>query len=103
MRALALIAALGLASSATASANPLAKAAKESLTRDGVVAERVPAGSYTYLRIADAEPFWIATMGTGPAPGTPVTVNSFARTSDFHSKRLDRRFATLHFGVVTAR
>lgn len=84
-------------------ANPLATATHETLEKAGVVAERLPAGKYTYLRIEGPEQFWIATIGAGVAPGRAVTVRSFACTDDFHSRRLDRRFATLHFGTVAPR
>lgn len=96
---------LGSASIALANplANPLAAAQHETVIRTGVVAERLPAGKYTYLRLAGAEPFWIATLGPGAAPGAAVEIKSFACSQDFHSRRLDRRFATLHFGVVEAR
>lgn len=101
MRILVLLSCLFTTTFATA--NPLATATHETVSRQGVIAERLPAGRYTYLRLEGPEPFWIATMGDGPAPGRAVTIRSFACSTDFHSRRLDRRFATLHFGVVEAR
>jgi hypothetical protein len=90
-----------MVSGGTATANPLAKAAQESLEVQGVVAERLPAGSYTYLRIQGKTALWLATMGPGAAVGQAVTAKSFARADDFQSRRLKRRFEVLHFGTVT--
>ena len=87
---------------AAAPANPLASASPESITRVGVVAERLRAGTYTYLRVGsgDARPFWIATLGAGAPPGAAVVATSYARATHFTSRRLARHFPVLHFGTI---
>lgn len=69
---------------------------------DGVVEERLEAGSYAYLavRTADARLRWVATMGEGRPLGTHVVVRSMGTRTDFRSRRLDRTFSELVFGVV---
>jgi hypothetical protein len=70
----------------------------------GAVEERLRAGSYAYLRVnpGDGEPRWVVTLGAGPEPGTPVRVRSMGTRSDFRSKRLERTFDTLVFGIVSS-
>ena len=63
----------------------------------GVVAERLGAGGYTYLRVGDT---WVVTLGPGQTVGTPVDVISMGVRNDFRSKRLDRSFDHLVFGIV---
>jgi hypothetical protein len=69
----------------------------------GVVEERVPAGSYTYLAVrrADGSLAWAVTVGRGAAVGERVTIRSFGRQRSFVSPRLHRTFAELVFGLVS--
>lgn len=69
---------------------------------EGVVAQHLPAGGYTYLRIEPerGEPRWVVTMRRDVGPGDRVRVDSLGSRHDFYSRRLDRRFAELVFGVV---
>ena len=67
----------------------------------GVVETRLPAGSYTYLAVRDAaELRWVATTGKGVPEGSPVTVRSYGTRKDFYSRRLDRTFAEIEFGMI---
>ena len=68
---------------------------------EGTVAERLPAGHYTYLSVhTEGGPQWVVTLGEGEAVGTEVTVKSFGLRRAFRSRRLDRTFDELRFGVV---
>ncbi|HET6584625.1 MAG TPA: hypothetical protein VFG69_14300 [Nannocystaceae bacterium] len=68
---------------------------------DGVVEERLAAGSYTYLAVrTGGAAKWVATMGDGAALGASVRIESMGTRTDFHSRRLDRTFPELVFGVV---
>lgn len=67
----------------------------------GVVEQRLAAGSYTYLAVrVGAELRWVATMGPGREAGQRVHVRSMGTRTDFRSRRLDRTFAELVFGIV---
>ena len=67
----------------------------------GVVQEAIPAGGYTYLRVAtQAGDRWVATMGKGAPVGHRVQVKNMGTRHDFHSRRLGRRFEELAFGIV---
>lgn len=68
----------------------------------GVVAERLPAGGYTYLWIEPehGDSRWVVTMRRDVGAGDRVRVDSLGSRHDFYSRRLDRRFAELVFGVV---
>ena len=65
-----------------------------------VVAERVAAGGYTYLRLTTpgGEERWLATMGKGAEPGAEVRVHSYGVRNDFHSRRTGMTFDRLLFG-----
>ncbi len=69
---------------------------------EGVVARRLPAGGYTYLQVEleHGEPRWVVTMRRDVAAGDRVRVDNLGSRHDFYSRRLDRRFAELVFGVV---
>lgn len=70
----------------------------------GVVVERIKAGGYTYLALSaaqGAEPRWVVTLGRGEALGSQVKVRSFGHRRDFYSRRLDRTFPELTFGIVS--
>jgi hypothetical protein len=87
-------------------ANPLFGAAEPAATERtfaGRVLERLPAGGYSYLAVDRGDsspPTWVATMGRGAEVGTRVRVEGFAAQDQFHSRRLDRRFDRIVFGVV---
>jgi hypothetical protein len=68
----------------------------------GVVAEHLPAGGYTYLWVEPehGERRWVVTMRRDVGAGDRVRVDSLGSRHDFYSRRLDRRFAELVFGVV---
>lgn len=68
----------------------------------GVVAEHLPAGGYTYLWIEPehGDSRWVVTMRRDVGAGDRVRVDSLGSRHDFYSRRLDRRFAELVFGVV---
>jgi len=68
----------------------------------GVVAEHLPAGGYTYLWVEPehGEARWVVTMRRDVGAGDRVRVDSLGSRHDFYSRRLDRRFAELVFGVV---
>jgi hypothetical protein len=71
----------------------------------GTVAERLPAGGYTYLRVLreDGASTWTVTLGSGAKVGDRVAVKSYGRQTDFVSGRLHRTFPDLVFGVVSSR
>lgn len=68
----------------------------------GVVAEHLPAGGYTYLWVEPEQgpARWVVTMRRDVGQGDRVSVDSLGSRQDFYSRRLDRRFAELTFGVV---
>ena len=69
----------------------------------GVVEERLAAGSYTYLAVRPdgGSPMWAVTLGSGQPVGARVSVRSFGRRTEFASRRLQRTFPVLVFGVVS--
>lgn len=68
----------------------------------GVVNERLVAGPYLYFGVDAAEGRrWVATLRTSGAKlGDWVNVSSFGVRENFMSKRLDRTFERVHFGIV---
>jgi hypothetical protein len=85
--------------------NPLTSAAlsaADEFTVDGEVIERLPAGSYVYLRVvANGEAHWVAALTSlTPKNVTRARVHVFGRANDFHSARLGRDFAELWFAAV---
>ncbi len=84
--------------------NPLADAAQPDAserTFGGVVAERLRAGGYSYVRVdGDDAQRWVATMGEAPPLLAAVRVKTYGASDDFHSRRLDRDFSRLLFGTV---
>lgn len=84
-------------------ANPLATYA---LSRPeqfvGRVTERIPAGTYLYLRVQHAsELHWVATLRRTAPAADEVRVTVFARAERFTSSRLAREFSPLSFGAVS--
>ena len=69
----------------------------------GRVVERLPAGSYLYLRVIDSEgaSHWVATLRRTASTDDDVRVTVFARAGTFHSTRLSREFSPLSFGPVS--
>lgn len=88
-----------------ADGNPLGQLSRAEIDRapfTGVVEERLPAGSYTYLAVrTDATLVWTVTLGDAPPPGARVKVRSMGSRTGFHSRRLQRTFPTLVFGMVS--
>ncbi|HEU4408460.1 MAG TPA: hypothetical protein VFS43_24570 [Polyangiaceae bacterium] len=77
--------------------------AAERTSFDGVVLERLDAGSYGYLRVrrdGDAAPTWVVTMLPSVGVGARVHVKAYGRARDFDSRRLGRRFDDLYFATV---
>ncbi|MCA9709008.1 MAG: hypothetical protein KDK70_24400 [Myxococcales bacterium] len=68
----------------------------------GTVLEHLATGSYHYLRIAPEQgaPRWVVTMGGEFREGARVEVTGFGAREGFYSRRLDRRFDELTFGMV---
>ncbi|WAS91273.1 hypothetical protein [Nannocystis punicea] len=68
----------------------------------GHIEERLVAGSYVYLAVrgGDGELRWAVVLGDAPPVGADVALTSTARRTDFHSPRLRRDFAELHFAVL---
>jgi len=88
--------------------NPLIAAAlpaQSVFSTDAVVLERVPAGSYLYLRVAaQGRERWAATLASFEPRGTSlVRLTVFGRAHHFHSARLDRDFDELWFAGVSPR
>jgi hypothetical protein len=68
----------------------------------GRVLERLPAGPYTYLRVATAAGArWVVTMGAAPTSDV-VEVRNMGTRTNFHARRLGRDFDELVFGIVAA-
>jgi hypothetical protein len=68
----------------------------------GEIVEILRAGTYTYASVAcdDGTTRWVVTMRRGLSVGHRVDVTNMGVRRDFHSKRLDRTFDELVFGVV---
>ena len=68
----------------------------------GVVTERHATAPYTYFRVSPpaGTAQWVVTMGDCPPAGEPVVVDVMATQHDFYSRRLDRTFEELSFGVA---
>jgi hypothetical protein len=99
-RLLALFSALTF--TAAPAANPLVGFALERPeTLRGCVVERVPAGSYLYVRLEDGR--WLATLSATASAAPCITSTVFARAPRFHSQRLSRDFEPLAFGTLEAR
>jgi hypothetical protein len=91
---------------AAAPGNPLgglSRTAEDLAPLEGLVEELLPAGGYTYLAVrgASGRRSWVVTMGRGASEGDRVAVRSFGRRASFFSRRLQRTFPELVFGLVT--
>jgi hypothetical protein len=73
----------------------------ERIDRRGVdaVAEVLPAGSYTYLRLEGQPETWFVVTDRA-RPGETVAWRGFAEVHDFPSRRLDRTFDHLVFASI---
>ncbi|MCU0656542.1 MAG: hypothetical protein MUF64_15215 [Polyangiaceae bacterium] len=85
--------------------NPLSQLGPEARERrqfEGRPAEQLRAGSYTYVRLVDdaGQGRWVVTMGRGVGGAARVQARTMARVTDFHSRRLARRFDELFFGTL---
>jgi hypothetical protein len=114
-----LIAGLGLTSIAGSAWNPSARSASRAaavnplttLERSasdwtpivGRVEQRIPAGRYAYLAVRTTRGalVWTVTLGRGHELGAQVKVRSMGRGKNFHSRRLQRTFPELVFGIVS--
>lgn len=105
-----------LASDPRRVANPLAQLVHDAVDRapiTGRVEQRLEAGSYTYLALrvdqagpsaraqSQGEPLWAVTMGQGAPPGAHIVLRSMGHSTDFYSRRLQRTFPELVFGIVS--
>ncbi|MDB4985019.1 MAG: hypothetical protein JWN04_197 [Myxococcaceae bacterium] len=82
----------------------LSHSADDERVLTGRVVQRLVAGSYTYLGVqpADTRPLqWAVTLGRGQPLGSEVRVRTLGTKSDFYSRRLERSFAELRFGIVS--
>jgi hypothetical protein len=71
---------------------------------EGTVVERIKAGGYTYLALSTPthrQRRWVVTLGRGEPLGSVVKVRSFGHRLDFYSRRLERTFPELTFGIVS--
>ncbi len=70
---------------------------------NGVVLERLPAGGYVYLRVRGEHglPVWLVTLEGAATRAPTVSATLLARASQFHSARLGRDFAPLHFASLS--
>jgi hypothetical protein len=68
----------------------------------GRVAQRLSAGSYSYLdtRLEDGSQRWLVVMGKSPAPGQEVEAVSMGTRTSFRSGRLDRTFDQVTFAWI---
>ncbi len=90
----------------SAGINPLgglSRSAEDLAPVAGTVEERLPAGGYTYLAVREASGrlVWTVTVGRGASEGDRVVVRSFGRRASFFSRRLQRTFPELVFGLVS--
>lgn len=80
--------------------SPLVGAAPVDLRGQSEVLEVLPAGSYTYLRIAELPEQWLVVTGPVPELGAHVGWHGFAEAHDFRSGRLNRSFTHLWFASI---
>lgn len=80
--------------------SPLVGAERLHTQGRATVVEVLPAGSYTYLRLAEPADRWFVVSSGAPAAGDTVAWRGFAELRGFHSTRLDRTFDHLVFATV---
>ena len=81
---------------------PGAEALSTPLLIRGRVTERLEAGRYVYLRIAEegGPERWIVSIRPKAAQGDLVVARAAAHARDFESRRLRRTFEDLYFGSI---
>jgi hypothetical protein len=80
--------------------SPLVGASPLDIDGEGHVAEVLPAGSYTYLRLeGDEDGVWHVISDDPPYIGDRLRYHSYAERAPFHSARLDRDFPRLVFSA----
>ncbi len=85
--------------------NPLASVDKGERGKllQGRIAERLSAGSYTYLdlELSDGSHRWVVVLGRDvPAVDREIKVTAMGSRADFYSSRLGRRFDHLTFASI---
>src|SRR5205085_2845312 len=95
----------GAAAHAELSKNPLLLITRTVLDDEpliGRVEQQLRTGGYTYLAVRSEEGLqWAVTLGSGAAVGARVSVRSMGHRTAFYSRRLERTFDELRFGIVT--
>jgi hypothetical protein len=72
--------------------------ATEEQSRTGTVTDTITAGQYIYLKLDEqGEETWLATLQLQVSPGDEVEYLGGDIMQDFHSKTLDRTFASIRF------
>ncbi|MEW5851757.1 MAG: hypothetical protein AB2A00_23410 [Myxococcota bacterium] len=73
-----------------------------STTHHGTIRQVLSAGPYRYVQcqLEDGSEVWVATLGGEHRVGMRASITRFARRQDFHSRRMDRTFTDLWFGIV---
>lgn len=66
------------------------------------IAEVLPAGSYTYLRLEDRPETWLVVNDRARAVGETVAWRGYAEVHHFESRRLNRTFDHLIFASIGA-
>lgn len=67
----------------------------------GVVEQTLEAGPYSYLAVRSRDELrWVVIMGEPRALGTSVAIRDMGVRQNFYSRRLDRTFDELAFGVI---
>ena len=74
---------------------------KSFTTQTATLREVVDAGPYLYARVDfHGESHWVASLHRDLTVGSELQVTIVGRRETFHSRRLDRAFAPLLFGVL---
>ncbi len=87
---------------ATLSGPPTLDAGRPHADVAGIVTERLPSAPYVYFRVSPpaGTAQWVVTMGDCPPAGDPVVVEVMTVEHAFYSRRLDRTFDELAFGIA---
>jgi|GEM_PF-3549309 len=82
--------------------NPLVGLHWQKRTWSGEVLSTKRAGSYTYLRLRtkSGKERWMVVLGKGKERGSQVSTRVYGFRAPFYSRRLNRCFASLHFGRI---
>lgn len=81
---------------------PGARALPEPKELRGRVIERLDAGRYGYLRVAESgrPDVWLVVVSPRVRAGDTVIAEAYAKARDFESRRLQRTFEELYFGTA---